>query len=178
MKLPLPRNYLNFHLSNVINEVFPPEPFDIDKFVSEVKSMGGDLRVVALMMGCSDRSVINWINNKTQPHMVHRELGGFMLQEVKKVYKANSSLTNITIETQNRIFPVSKTPFDLQEFVWEIQDMGGSYDTVSQLMRCYDRTLKFWISGKSRPSDIHIQIGIFLKSKLLKAVSQENSVAA
>jgi succinate dehydrogenase flavin-adding protein (antitoxin of CptAB toxin-antitoxin module) len=178
MKQTIPKGQLRLYISTVINETFPSEPFDIDEFVSEVKDMGGDLRVVALMMGCSDRSVMNWLNNKTQPHPVHRELGSFMLREVKKVYKTNTSLINTAIEIQNRLFPISKKPFNLQEFVWEIQDMGGSYDTVSQLMRCQDRTLKFWMSGKAQPSDIHIQIGILLKSKLLKAILQENFVAA
>jgi hypothetical protein len=178
VKQIIPKNQLKFYVSAIVNETFPAEPFDIDDFVAEVRSMGGDLKIVALMMGASDRSVMNWLNNKTQPHLVHRELGCFMLREVKKVYKTNSSLINATIETHNRLFPISRKPFNLQEFVWEIQDMGGSYDTASQLMRCQYITLKTWMSGKAQPSDVHTQIGVFLKSKLLNAVPQENSVAA
>jgi hypothetical protein len=177
VKQTIPKNQLKFYVSAIVNETFPAEPFDIHAFVAEVKEMGGDLKIVALMMGASDRSVMNWLNKGNQPNLVHREVGGLMLREIKKSYSAKRSLINLVIEAQNQLFPISKTPFNLQQFVWAIQDIGGSYDIVCDLMRCSPRMLHYWMSSGCS-SATHIQIGVFLKSKLDERLFQDQSLAA
>ncbi len=178
MKQTIPKNQLKFYVSAIVNETFPAEPFDIHAFVEEVRSMGGDLKIVALMMGASDRSVMNWLKKGSQPNPVHRELGSLMLREVKKSHSTNSSLLNAVIETQNRLFPITRYPFNLQKFVWEIQDLGGSYETVCQIMRCHRNSLCQWMSSEVEPSLVHIQVGIFLKSKLEKILLQKDDFLA